>query len=274
MRFWKTYLSDTISLGFNNLEGLVPSEIGTLQGLKRLDLQTNRFTGKLPEELWTAEELEILELEFNQFSGKLSPEIENLVNLQQLSLGGNDLKGSLPDKVCAISNLSIVSIDCEEVVCGCCATCDNFFGLPTNESATTTPTSRATTMTPTDTAPTPCQEIKTEKSCYTVSEAIDFQIFNCDPSEQDFVAFYRTQDLADQGSRNALFWAPSCLSNDCHFMISEGTLVSGNIGITDKPLIEWPLAVDEYTFMLFKIQPDSLVFLAKGRPILVADSCE
>jgi hypothetical protein len=309
------YLSDNLSLGFNNLVGSVPTEIGLLQNLKRINLQTNSLTGQLPEELSSAAALKALDVEFNQFSGPISPGIGNLVNLRVMSLQGNNFSGTMPAEVCAISNLTIVSIDCEDVICACCTTCEGFFGLPANESATATPTiaattpatiaattpgtvaaTAATTVAPTNiattssptttatatpttaattTAPTLCQEVKTEKSCYAVSEAIDFEIFNCNPTDQDFVAFYRTQDLVDSGTRIALFWIPSCMSNDCHWMLSGGTLFSGNVTIMDTPLVQWPLAADEYKFLLFKIhQPDSLEVLAESAPFQVADLCQ
>lgn len=259
---------DLLSLGDNNLAGPLPSQIGNLDRLESLQLQNNALTGNLPEDLWTIESLVTLELEFNQFNGPISTGLGNLNSLEEMTLQGNDLTGTVPQEVCARSSLQITSVDCDKIECSCCEVCDNFFSIPNND-LTPEPAPIEQTV-----APTPCQYVRTERSCYSTLDPIDLSTFNCDPSSLDILALYRAQDISESGMTNAIFWIPNCADMECNAAIEEGMLFREN-GETDMlATAQWPLPVDEYLFLIFRVsQAGSLKVLAESLPFQVSELC-
>lgn len=71
----------------NNLQGVIPAEIGDLQHLVILSMGGNHLTGSIPDN------------------------IQNLVLLEELNLDGNDLSGSLPDALCALDQLQFLNLN-------------------------------------------------------------------------------------------------------------------------------------------------------------------
>lgn len=103
--FGITCQGDTIvelRLPDNNLEGILPPELGDFPSLRVLDLSNNMLKGSIPPEIGNLSELKILYLEGNfELSGKIPPEIGNLHRLEELILssaseGGSLLSGTLP----------------------------------------------------------------------------------------------------------------------------------------------------------------------------------
>jgi len=68
-----------IELPMNNLNGILPPEIGDFPSLTRLDLGGNQLRGNTPPELKKLTNLEYLSLDYNQYSGSIPPELGNLV---------------------------------------------------------------------------------------------------------------------------------------------------------------------------------------------------
>ncbi|KAG2706663.1 hypothetical protein I3843_05G102400 [Carya illinoinensis] len=85
-----------IALAGRNLRGYIPSELGTLVFLRRLNLHSNNFYGSLPTPLFNATSLHSLFLYGNNLSGSLPPSICNLPKLQNLDLSNNSLSGPIP----------------------------------------------------------------------------------------------------------------------------------------------------------------------------------
>jgi hypothetical protein len=85
-----------ISLGYNQLIGSLPPELGNLSHLRVLGLSANRLQGPIPAEVGNLSELVSLELSGNQLAGPLTAELGDLPNLQTLSLSNNQLSGSIP----------------------------------------------------------------------------------------------------------------------------------------------------------------------------------
>ncbi|GAB4840589.1 hypothetical protein Ancab_021361 [Ancistrocladus abbreviatus] len=85
-----------IAIASKNLRGYIPSELGTLVYLRRLNLHDNDFYGSLPVELFNATSLHSIFLYGNNLSGPLPPSICNLPRLQNLDLSSNSLSGSIP----------------------------------------------------------------------------------------------------------------------------------------------------------------------------------
>ncbi|KAK4740724.1 hypothetical protein SAY87_024312 [Trapa incisa] len=86
-----------LSVAGKNLRGYIPSELGRLVYLRRLNLHSNDLYGPIPEPLFNATSLHNLFLYNNNLSGSLPPSICNLPQLQNLDLSKNSLSGPLPD---------------------------------------------------------------------------------------------------------------------------------------------------------------------------------
>ncbi|XP_073306294.1 receptor protein kinase-like protein ZAR1 [Primulina huaijiensis] len=85
-----------IAVSGKNLRGYIPSELGSLIYLRRLNLHGNRFYGSIPDQLFNASALHSIFLYGNNLSGSLPPSLCNLPRLQNLDLSNNSLSGPLP----------------------------------------------------------------------------------------------------------------------------------------------------------------------------------
>ncbi|XP_010547527.1 PREDICTED: probable LRR receptor-like serine/threonine-protein kinase At4g37250 [Tarenaya hassleriana] len=99
-----------LSLPSSSLLGSVPSDLGTLPALQRLDLSNNSINGSLPVSLFNATELRFLDLSNNLISGELPVSFGGLQNLQVLNLSDNALVGKLPASISSLGNLTVVSL--------------------------------------------------------------------------------------------------------------------------------------------------------------------
>ncbi|KAL5739236.1 hypothetical protein ACOSQ2_028416 [Xanthoceras sorbifolium] len=98
-----------LDLGYNNLAGAVPPEIGNLRNLTELYLDGNNLTGHIPPTFGHLTKLETLFLSSNQLSGLLPQEFGQLTYLQILDLSSNLLSGQIPLMVEKFSNLKYLS---------------------------------------------------------------------------------------------------------------------------------------------------------------------
>ena len=64
-----------IDLGYLQLTGEIPKEIGKLINLKSLDIENNQLTGEIPKEIGKLRNLEELYLYNNQLTGEIPKEI-------------------------------------------------------------------------------------------------------------------------------------------------------------------------------------------------------
>ena len=78
--------TDRLDLGYNQLTGSIPPEIGNLTNLTYLNLRSNQLTGSIPPEIGNLTNLTRLWLNDNQLTGPIPPEIGNLTNLERLIL--------------------------------------------------------------------------------------------------------------------------------------------------------------------------------------------
>ncbi|XVE85293.1 hypothetical protein DITRI_Ditri17bG0080200 [Diplodiscus trichospermus] len=88
-----------IAVAGKNLRGYIPSELGSLIYLRRLNLHNNYFYGSIPDQLFNATSLHSLFFYGNNLSGLLPPSICNLPRLQNLDLSNNSLSGPLPENL-------------------------------------------------------------------------------------------------------------------------------------------------------------------------------
>lgn len=92
------------------LNGDIPSEIGNLTNLRRLNLNSNQLSGSIPSEMGSLANLWYLSLGDNQLSGSIPGELRNLANLRQLFLYKNNLNGSIPAELDNLTNLDWLSL--------------------------------------------------------------------------------------------------------------------------------------------------------------------
>ena len=69
-----------ILLGYSDLYGQIPPEMGSLTELRTLVIDGNRLNGPIPPELGNLTNLEVLDLSGNQFTGSIPPELRDLAN--------------------------------------------------------------------------------------------------------------------------------------------------------------------------------------------------
>ena len=94
-----------ISMDHNNIEGVIPPEIGDLTALTAFRLYFNKLTSPLPIEMGNMTSLTILNLGNNQI-GDTIPSIiaSNLKNLEALALDNNNFTGSIPPELYSLTN--------------------------------------------------------------------------------------------------------------------------------------------------------------------------
>lgn len=85
-----------ISVAGKNLRAYIPSELGSLIYLRRLNLHGNNFYGAIPDQLFNASSLHSIFLYGNNLSGSLPPSLCSLPRLQNLDFSNNSLSGLLP----------------------------------------------------------------------------------------------------------------------------------------------------------------------------------
>ena len=79
------------------MTGAIPTELGNLVKLERMDLSENRLTGAIPTELGNLVKLEGMDLSENRLAGAIPTELGTLGNLQMVFLAGNRLTGCIPE---------------------------------------------------------------------------------------------------------------------------------------------------------------------------------
>ena len=99
-----------LDLDGKQLSGPIPSALGNLTNLERLNLWGNQLSGPIPSELANLANLQALSLWGNQLSGSIPSELANLANLQALSLDSNQLSGSIPSELANLDNLRALSL--------------------------------------------------------------------------------------------------------------------------------------------------------------------
>mmetsp|Transcript_12711 Transcript_12711/g.16058 ORF Transcript_12711/g.16058 Transcript_12711/m.16058 type:complete len:406 (+) Transcript_12711:84-1301(+) len=120
-----------LDLPETNLQGSIPSEIGLLDGLKTLNLDSNGISGTIPSTISRLTNLTSLSFEYNRLTGKIPSKLSKLTNLAELKLNHNDLSGTVPAAVCTLRQQSLYLFwsDCDDhghvpaVECSCCTEC-------------------------------------------------------------------------------------------------------------------------------------------------------
>ncbi|KAJ4795503.1 Leucine-rich repeat protein kinase family protein [Rhynchospora pubera] len=85
-----------LAVAQRNLTGYIPSELGSLLFLRRLNLHGNNLSGTVPSDLANASSLHSLFLYGNSLTGPFPSALCNLPRLQNLDLSFNSLSGAIP----------------------------------------------------------------------------------------------------------------------------------------------------------------------------------
>jgi len=101
---------ERINLDENNLNGILPEQLGALEKLKNLRLGYNQLRGYIPAELGKLPNLHQLHLEYNQLGGSIPPELGNLSNIASINLRGNLLTGNIPAEFGKLSTLIYLNL--------------------------------------------------------------------------------------------------------------------------------------------------------------------
>ncbi|XP_062110031.1 receptor protein kinase-like protein ZAR1 [Humulus lupulus] len=100
----------SLSIPKKKLAGFLPSALGSISGLRHLNLRNNKLNGSLPVELFEAQGLQSLALYGNSLSGSVSKEVGKLKYLQTLDLSQNFLNGSIPASILQCKRLRALDI--------------------------------------------------------------------------------------------------------------------------------------------------------------------
>jgi len=99
-----------LRLNGNNLSGIVPLNLGSLDGLIRLDLSRNSFNGTIEGWVGGLNNLQSLDLHENNFAGAIPPSFGNLTGLAFLYLAKNEFEGPIPPSLGKLTRLSAMDL--------------------------------------------------------------------------------------------------------------------------------------------------------------------
>ncbi|WP_415374380.1 Two component regulator three Y domain protein [Patiriisocius sp. Uisw_017] len=100
----------SISLLFNNLDGILPNSIGDFPNLFKLELSFNKLSGKIPTNINQLHNLEIFAINGNNISGTIPSNLGNLKNLKEFHVSSNSLEGSIPISIGSLENLKVFNV--------------------------------------------------------------------------------------------------------------------------------------------------------------------
>ncbi|XP_073310455.1 brassinosteroid LRR receptor kinase-like [Primulina huaijiensis] len=85
-----------LDLSYNELEGNIPKELGSMYYLFVLNLGHNDLSGPIPQELSGLKTVAILDFSYNRLNGSI-PQSLNSLRLGEIDLSNNNLSGMIPD---------------------------------------------------------------------------------------------------------------------------------------------------------------------------------
>lgn len=124
-----------LDLSHNWLNYQIPESVNQLQNLKYLSLASNNLTGPVPFGLDQLKSLEVLDLSSNSLSGAIPNDLSNLRNLTTLLLNSNNLSGNIPrNLVFRILNVSFNNLTGSLPSNSSVMSCNSFEGNPSLQS--------------------------------------------------------------------------------------------------------------------------------------------
>ncbi|KAJ8627494.1 hypothetical protein MRB53_020801 [Persea americana] len=95
-----------LSFGGNALSGSIPKELGNLQNLLSLYIDSAGLSGGIPSTFANLKNLQILRSPDNQFTGKIPDFIGNWTKLTILRIQGNSFQGPIPSSFSRLTELT------------------------------------------------------------------------------------------------------------------------------------------------------------------------
>jgi hypothetical protein len=100
-----------LSLGYIELDGLIPREIGLLKQLRDIDLHGNDLQGVIPHKIMVGNtRLEFVRMQMNGLFGAIHKEITNWKGLKELYLYGNYIAGTIPKELAQLKKLEHIDL--------------------------------------------------------------------------------------------------------------------------------------------------------------------
>ncbi|KAK4736846.1 hypothetical protein R3W88_000543 [Solanum pinnatisectum] len=102
-----------VDLGDASLSGSLVPQLGMLNNLQYLQIQSNSISGAIPSELGNLTKLVSLGLENNKLSGLIPSSLGNLKSLRWMRLNSNKLSGEIPISVLKLvlwGNLQLMNV--------------------------------------------------------------------------------------------------------------------------------------------------------------------
>ena len=88
----------TLDLNSNGLRGDIPVELGNLTSLRSLDLSSNGLEGEIPGELVNLRRLRVLDLRYNKLT-TVGEELVGVNDVVRILLHGNPIEGCIPARI-------------------------------------------------------------------------------------------------------------------------------------------------------------------------------
>jgi Leucine-rich repeat (LRR) protein len=102
-----------------NVQGAIPTVLGSLPALQILDLNFTKLTGSLPQQLCSNQRLREIDVTSNLHVGPIPSCLGNLESLEILQLDSNSITGTIPSSLGLIDSLrkcliaSFVGMNCK-----------------------------------------------------------------------------------------------------------------------------------------------------------------
>eukprot|EP00250_Pteridium_aquilinum_P008793 c18212_g1_i1 orf=161-3385(+) len=103
-------VSESLDLSFNNLTGIIPPSMGSMQMVTTIKLAGNHFSGEIPGSLAGCWGLQVLDLSVNNLEGEIPSALGQLRVLQYIDLSHNKLSGALPPSLGDLQNLVSLNV--------------------------------------------------------------------------------------------------------------------------------------------------------------------
>ena len=94
----------------NNLNGIIPPEIGDLSSLQYLILNNNHLSGSIPPQIGNLTNLVLLNLSSNNLSGNLPSETGDLSSMKHLKIASNQISGQIPGQIGNLINAEVIDL--------------------------------------------------------------------------------------------------------------------------------------------------------------------